>query len=404
MNDSSLSVAIISDLHAFDPNADLEGEVPPSHLEIGAPDDEPHQHPIPGLKRLIEQQENLQADILICCGDMGDKARPAATRYVWDQVNHLRRSLGDALLVATAGNHDVDSRYKYNDFDAKGVLQSLRPPFPLADESRNDKYWARNFVLLSNHVFRIVLLNSSAYQGGRPEEFHHGRVSQRTVDAIGEELEAEDPPPINVLVCHHHPYKNDDHPAENYSEMQGGDALLQLLGSGDYGRWVVVHGHKHLPRLRYAAGGIASPVVFSAGSLSAVLYPELQTRARNQFYLVQFPWGRLEELGLEVAGTFRAWDWISAKGWQPATPSSGLPGRGGFGYRPEAEAVAAEIAAIIADRPFSSWDDLLDKDPRLEFLAPEDLDVLKRRLNRVHSVELVQDEHGEVQLAKRTSS
>jgi hypothetical protein len=394
MNGSDLRIAIVSDLHAYESSAVL-GDARPSYLPTDASETDPYQNPIAGLRALIEVEE-LRADVLLCCGDMGDQARPAATKYAWSQVNEIQGVLRAGLLVATAGNHDLDSRHRYNDYDARGTLQSLLPPFPLPESSDNDKYWARNYAIVERDFYRILVLNSSAYHGGPEKEFQHGRLSSGTFTQIQRELENRPSMPINVLLCHHHPYKHDDFPIEEYSQMKGGDALIALLGSGQHGRWLIVHGHKHCPRLCYAAGGIASPVVFSAGSLSAVLYPELQNRARNQFYLLDLPWTRFSEFELEIAGRFQAWDWIHAKGWQPATSRSGLPSSGGFGYRPEASVLAAKIKAGLQGKPFAPWDDILGIEPKLAFLTPDDLNVLAHQLAKSHSLELIRDEFGVV--------
>src|SRR5688572_25117411 len=128
----TLRVAVVSDLHAYDSLSD--GETPPSHLCTLDPEDQATQHPITGLLELISKQ-SLSADALICCGDMGDKARPAGVRYVWERLQKIQTALQAEGLYVTAGNHDVDSRHKYNDYDAKGVLQSLVPQYPLADEN-----------------------------------------------------------------------------------------------------------------------------------------------------------------------------------------------------------------------------------------------------------------------------
>jgi hypothetical protein len=67
-----------------------------------------------------------------------------------------------------------------------------------------------------------------------------------------------------------------------------GQFLLDLLAYDSNGDWVVLHGHKHCPKISYAAGGVTSPIVFSCGSIGAKLYPELNGNVRNQWYLLEF--------------------------------------------------------------------------------------------------------------------
>ena len=80
--------------------------------------------------------------------------------------------------------------------------------------------------------------------------------------------------------------------------MVNGSLLLSLLER--FGFQLVVHGHKHHPKLSYAAGGGASPAVLASGSLAAIATPILATNARNLFHLVAarfrctafLPWAR----------------------------------------------------------------------------------------------------------------
>lgn len=380
-----LRVAVLSDLHAYD---HLNGEpIPPSYLCTTAPENQVLHHPIASLLHLLDT-ENLKADILMCCGDMGDKARPAGIMYVWNKLHIVKTKLEANLLAVTAGNHDVDSRFKYTDYDAKGLLQSLEPAFPLEDEALNNQYWARNFVILVKEDYRLVILNSSAYHGAKEGEFEHGRISPRTVEALRielEKMEQEHPRLVNILLCHHHPHKHGDIEDDDYSVMDGAPKLLQLLESGDYGNWIVIHGHKHHPRICYAAGGSSAPVIFSAGSFSATLYPELSTQARNQFYMIEFPLSDLTGLGL--TGTFRAWDWSKGKGWLKAHERSGLPSHGGFGNKDNVDSIAASIATFVKSKmePWVTWEEVDVEFPKLKYLLPNNLTAVIRKLeSRYH--------------------
>jgi len=401
-----LRLAIVSDLHAYDEPAAGSADSP-SYLRMGAPEDQPSHHPIAGLLDLINR-ESLSVDILVCCGDIGDKAKPSATKYAWERIQSLKTALKAPLLVATPGNHDVDSRHKYNEHDAKGTLQALTPPFPLPLEADNDKFWSKNFVVVTHDASRIVVLNSSAYHGeqpadGRPSEFERGRIAASTLARLVQALDGTPPAKVNLLVCHHHPHKYGDIQVPDYSEMQGGDALLAYLAGGTVGRWMVIHGHKHHPRICYSSGTATAPIIFSAGSLCASLYKEIQGQARNQFYILEIPWGRFDSLNLELAGRFRAWDWIHATGWRPAGPQSGLPGSGGFGYRPEIEYDVSKIVKLVQKRgPYLRWDEVIKRWPKLAYLMPGDVETLRNRLESLAGVAVLRNDDGTIaQLAPK---
>lgn len=391
-----MRIAIISDIHAYE-MTDPKPSTAPSYLCLSDPTDQPVRHPIAGLKKLIAD-EKLHADLLICPGDMTDKANTAALAYVWSELHNLKNLLGAAKIVATAGNHDVDSRHKYNDFDAKGALQALIPLFPGLSEQECDRYWARNFVLLEEHDWRLLLLNSSAYHGGgkdQSKEAEHGRVSQRTISAIEAALKHSSGRDINILVCHHHLYKDNAIYEQDYSEMEGADHLIRILGSGEYGQWIVVHGHKHHPKLQYGAGGISSPIVFGAGSLCASLYSELAARARNQFYLLEINTNAAKAHGLDIAGRLKAWDWIPNAGFKPAGSGSGLPYNSGFGYRAGINSIASSIAAQFNPTvPYLRWHELLSALPQLNYLLHSDVGTVMRQLKHAHKIHCTEDSYG----------
>jgi len=387
---TTLSLAVLSDIHAYDRP---DGSGPPSYVCTATPHDEYTTNPIAGLLRLISDTR-LQTDVLICGGDMCDKARPAGVNYVWDKLQVLKQALGAQLLAAAPGNHDLDSRYTFSDFDCKGVLQGLKPAFPLPDEVQNDKFWARNYVVHTDSLFRLVVLNSSAYHGTAADEFKHGRIAPRTLNRLRDELElisSTHPRSVNILLCHHHPHKYPDIHLPDYSHMEGGPDLLSMIGSGRYGRWLVVHGHKHFPRICYAAGSAQSPVIFSAGSFSACLTPDLQTIVRNQFYVIHLLVEPSTKVGLGLAGTFRSWDWHTGYGWRPATKSSGLPRRGGFGYRGDLFALAAQVHAEWqkAGTAWVLWAALTRAIPSLSYLLPNDFIALTERLQQHHSLSII---------------
>ena len=161
--------------------------------------------------------------------------------------------------------------------------------------------------------------------------------------------------------------------------MDGGPGLLDLLRSGKYGRWMVIHGHRHMPHLTYALGGAASPVIFSAASFSVDLHLAIQARSRNQFYVLRFALDQTRALGLSFAGRFESWYWVPRSGWEVTPSELSLPAEGGFGYREDGRLIAQTIHDYMrnAPRQSMSWDELTSEFPRLAYLIPEDI-VLTR--------------------------
>ena len=195
------------------------------------------------------EAEGLSADLLLCPGDLGDKASIEGIKYAWQAVHRIGNKLKCQLVAGTAGNHDLDSRGIKTPPDPKEVLQALAPPFPLPDQTKNDQYWSRQYAIITTDVFRLVVLNSSGFHGTQIKEIEHGRISDSTLNWLQEELATGSPQPINLLLCHHHPQSLSELKLGEKDVMQNGQLLLDLLGSGDHGRWLVIHGHKHYPKL-----------------------------------------------------------------------------------------------------------------------------------------------------------
>ncbi len=272
-----LRFAVASDLHVYE----VEGDNSPSALRVGADETDHLRHPIAALLHLIRSQD-LRADALLCPGDLGDRASTAGIQYAWAKLVQLQKAIRAKELFATVGNHDVDSRGKSNKFDPRGFLQTLDPPFPYKTLAISDHYWSRHFAVIERSNFRIVLLNSSAFHGYESEHIH-GRVSEHTLSALEKALvRSKTPPLVNILLCHHHPMLHSDRKLGDHDTMKQGQELLDMINQ--HSEWIVIHGHKHDPRLSYASGqSSVTPIVFAAGSLTASLYPEIASSARNQF-------------------------------------------------------------------------------------------------------------------------
>src|SRR5690606_27539341 len=136
------------------------------------------------------------------------------------------------------------------------------------------------------------------------KEFDRGAITIRTLTSLRDELSATEPAHTNVLVCHHHPHSHAELRLGETDVMKHGQLLLDALES--HGDWLVIHGHKHHPKLTYAAGGGRSAVVFGAGSFGGDFSSEASSICRNQFYILETPRIR----GTPGArGRVHAWNW-----------------------------------------------------------------------------------------------
>jgi 3',5'-cyclic AMP phosphodiesterase CpdA len=364
-------VAVISDIHAFHPESGAVslGERDPSWVRT-LPDAMEEMHgPFQALQRLIEE-EDLKADFVLSGGDMGDRADQRGITYAWSWLQVIRTRLSANLLVGTTGNHDVDSRDINKTGNPLISTRSLQPPFPVDDQFIRDAYWDDNVAIVSDGDTDIVILNTSAGHED-PVLAQKGLVDTQTLAKL-EQLVGTATGSKRILLAHHHPYRHDAINKGDYSALDAGPEMLKVLQ--DNGSWLVIHGHRHYPNLVYAAGGTQSPVIFASGSFSARLYPELQTRVRNQFHLID-----LEGPGSVVGtsgsiGRVRSWEYNTSSGWVQPSAAEGIPDESGFGYRDGVENAIPLVSAILdtATERLVRWEDVLVRAPQLRYMLPID--------------------------------
>lgn len=374
---SALSIAVISDLHAF---IDVRNSGN-SALQFGTPALE-RRNPLVTLVQYTKK-ECLTADVLACAGDICNQADLQGFTSAWARLQELKTSLGAQHLVSTCGNHDLNSRYlkereEDDDPDPKGALLCLVPGFPFDNPVVNNQYWAQNFAVVGlTSDCCAVVLNTSAYHGGQEEEIEHGRVSRRTIEAILRELENYRDRHTFVLVCHHHVMPmttvagNSD-----YQYIRNGAELLDKLERLTRKSWLVIHGHRHHPRLIYGQTSTScAPVIFGSSSLGARL-----TGVPNQFHLIELKESNQSDHS-SIVGTVRTWSWTETTGWgQAGRTSLGMPSICGFGFKGQVGYLADEISKLVGTA-YITWPEALGNLPSLNYLTPEHLDQLQDELS-----------------------
>jgi len=396
MSERIFRVAVLSDLHF----GSAKQEKDHTFVIAGEPA-VPRQHPFEDLRRLIEA-EGISANVVVCPGDITLQAGRIGLQHAWEALNQLTADLqAEHLLVAT-GNHDISSRLK-DDAPTPGKerldespeiwerLKQLDPKYPYPQGTRVQRleYWAEHFFTADIGGVRFVVLNSCNSHSRGPGEFERGRVTDYTIERLNEAIRTRPYPTLNVLVCHHHPARQPDLSQldADYSEMAQGRALLRALEESEQ-PWLVIHGHKHNPRIEYAQGESGdAPVIFSAGSFSAVLSPRYFPDGRNQFYVIELDLEYVHRNG--IAGVIHAWDWASGKGWFRSARNvarARVPSGAGFGHRYNARD-AHLIGQHFTGAERVDWLDVRKQFDFLKYITPEDLKRLLARLDRDHGLE-----------------
>lgn len=393
-----LTIAVASDLHAFK-RAVGPQSVAPSKLCMSDPEDSPHDHPFAGLAELIER-EPLKADLLLCPGDMTYAADPDGLRYCWQRLHQFGLSLGTTLTAATTGNHDLDSRGITRGEEPKEALHRLRPRFPISDERLSNEFWSQHATIVQGNDWRLVILDSCVKHTNPSEkaELERGFLLERTLFFLRERLEKEPTVRTNILLCHHHPQPHSELHLGEHDVMRRGQLLLDLLAQ--YGNWLVIHGHKHHPKISYAAGGASGPVVLAAGSFSGAFGPEVETRTRNMFHMIEIDASNAAPHG--IAGRVRSWFWAAGLGWRPPdSREMGLPALTGFGCRVHPADLAQTISMKMGKSDKKSWQELCKHVPALRYQLPQDYELMKVALRRQHLIEVIESRGVPVEIGKR---
>src|SRR5882672_2828534 len=100
------SILVLSDLHLH--HGDNEAGKP-SYLSSKPALQSPTRNPLAGIPDLLTQA-SIKPQWIICPGDLGDGCDELAQSHAWQALLQLKRKTHAKKLIATTGNHDVDSR------------------------------------------------------------------------------------------------------------------------------------------------------------------------------------------------------------------------------------------------------------------------------------------------------
>lgn len=324
----------------------------------------------------IEYVKSLNRDIdaLICAGDISTAGSVDSFKLGWEFLQTTKNEIKTPELLCVPGNHDHQSRPSATTFNPKEAMQYIHPNFPLPSFESNTFFWSWNWCHYESHLsnYNAILVNTSASHGFS-EEYKHGRIPFKAIEKISEHVNSANfkQKPINILLCHHHPIKM-EHVDDNldYEAMIGGDRLIRMLCECDKGPWLIIHGHKHFADIAYAPSpNRLAPVIFSAGSLSAQLYPKIEDRTSNQFYILDIDLNRSAKNGIAV-GKFESFESIAGRKWSRSMATN-LPEKGGFGSQKTPNQIADIISKhITTEAPFLDEGEISELEPEIGYLTP----------------------------------
>ncbi|KPZ56863.1 metallophosphoesterase [Pseudoalteromonas sp. P1-25] len=370
---------IISDLHACPKSSEQEH----SRLVFDGVENEFGTRFIEYCKSI-----NLYPDFLVCPGDISNHGCADSFKNGWGFLKEVQSQLEINGLLCVPGNHDLQSRPGI-EISPLHQVKFCAPPFPSNEYEFNTHFWAWGWGHISYDNFNCIFLNSSAYHGFN-DEFKHGRVAQETVSQIVDYIKSDkfEEKAFNILLCHHHPVKREEVDyGSDFEVMDGGQLLISSIEQATSSPWLIIHGHKHFASLFSASSaGYNPPLIFSAGSFSARLYPEISERTTNQFYVLDINLEKTSE-DERLIGTFEAHSWDIKNNWHPSK-SKNLPHKGGFGSDVRPKEVIEKLNTLLEGTTYLNSDDLIEVNDVLQHLTPTQYDQLIIKLNNEFEVEL----------------
>lgn len=296
-----IRLAIVSDLHCH-PEA-VSFKENDSYLYTAAL--RANDHPVESLQRELS---DIEVDLIIAPGDFTNKADVQGFISGWNYVLDIKDILKAQDVVATLGNHDVDSGNSFSNYSLE-TAKGIRKNFPLKDEKLRDQFWSKGCTFYEHDSCRILVINSCHFHYSRLAA-SGGKVDDDMLNYIDEYLKDINDNKILLALVHHHPILHDRQKLGAHDLIVNADALLDKLA--EYKFDLVIHGHKHDPLLRYhltTATSYRLPI-FSSGSFAS-LSNNLWCGSRNFFHVLEI--NKEETL---TNGQINSWTYFPQNGWK----------------------------------------------------------------------------------------
>jgi predicted phosphodiesterase len=337
-------------------------------------------------------EEGITADALVVPGDFANRSCPEGLNQAWDHCREIAEALHASQIIPVIGNHDIDSKRIRPDEGVFDRVQNLRQNFPFALSSDNNKYFAEGYCVIPLGDVQYIALNTvlghtddaSAKRG----TFTEDRI-YRMEASLTPLLRA----PIRIAVMHHHPVLHSAAFWADRDVLQHGDALVTALRR--MGCRVIIHGHKHVPRLQI----LNNIAVFASGSFSAMLQ-EYGTAVGNTFHLMKVRGDGPES----IKGEINTWVFQLAKGWHRSSEAyRGFPYSTGFGAAQNVTVIAESLLALSNERSSTmrfDQNEVMERTPELKYLTPDQTADLRALLSP-HNLQLMITEDGHIELGRK---
>jgi predicted phosphodiesterase len=386
-----LKIAIISDLHCYLPDPGIKSTLE-SFLIVGAKRVPAVRHPVQSLIDLIKREE-IKIDTLLCPGDLTNKSCQEGLSQAWSHIQELGREMDCKNIICTLGNHDVDSR-KINTKDPFQLPRTIHPDFLFNDKNIDRQYWADGFALIEGMDHNILYLVINTVADHTDEQTaSRGAFADFRIDLLEKQLEqyaANSDQQLRIALMHHHPIQHSSLDYSSEDVLSNGDILMDLLSKNKFK--LLIHGHRHQPRLRRYVCNRNQMLILASGSFSAMLYG-IGSTTRNLFHTVN-----ITKKESTILGSINTWEFHHGLGWNRASEKSArIPFQVNFmdQFRSIDSVVFKDwmetnnYIKVESEVIYSSF-------PEFRYYLPEEINILKADLEKNHGIKIVFDDCGQI--------
>lgn len=372
-----LKIAVISDLHCHPEEKEYaKNNTLLFSDKLRLPTNE---HPVENLLDIIEF-EKIKVDLVLSPGDFTHQSHKQGFFSGWSYVNEIARALKADEVIATIGNHDIDSRHTYSNYSFD-IPKKISQDFPL-DKARLAQFWDTGFAFIEEPDFQILVVNSTHFHTHSDKEnpidnpVVKGKMDTAQIEQIEKYLkEHNDPKKIKIALVHHHPIKHARQQLGEYDFIENGETFLNVLGTYRYD--LLIHGHKHDPWLRYniTENGFEIPIL-SSGSFSATNQISWINKF-NYFHLIEIT----KDEDTPATGMLETLTFKNRIGWKKDREDGFYP-YAGFGYLENLKLIVEKIKTKLeaSATGMLKWDAVVEDIPEIRYLTPDKMDELEAQL------------------------
>jgi len=372
-----INVAVISDLHCHHSRKFLKTETPleHSHLSSDMLNMPIKDRPIYSLIDLLNKETPKQKfDFLLCPGDITHQVDLQGFISGWQHIKTLGRELG-AEIVATLGNHDVDSRYNLYPHDVFYIARRMGSDFPFKTDNTTYDFWSDGISFIEFENVKLLVINTVKFHTNK-DLAARGIMEDLQLEKIEAYLEKKPDDKIKIALCHHHPIPHTRGNLGSEDLIELGSELVDKLNKYQFD--LLIHGHKHDPWLRYSHGTNETLPIFSAGSFS-FKGPGMMSGARNTFHTIRI----IKDGNNKALGHIKTWEFLPFNGWRLADSGDHyFPPHSGFGYNGRVDDLVTRTKEILqaGNGEFIPWSEFIKQLSDVEFLVPEECHQYRDKL------------------------